>query len=446
LLAADDPVTLIQRSEVLALKGQLTDALQDVNMALRLVPQQSKILYNKGQILDGLNRKEESLASYLTCLVINKDKDVREHVLKALSQYVSTEDEKQLTEQAFQRLCRILYLTREELSMKPVPSMINIDNNLAREDFDCLLCCKLLYKPITAPCGHTFCQECLNRSLDYRPTCPACRGSLAEYLASVLGRSQPVTTALEIIIQRYFPEEYTARDEQHRSELRQLAGPPLGPLPTEADIPVLVCAPAFPSVPCPIHIYEPCYRLMLRRCLESGSYQFGVCKHSKETQLDHVGTMLIVQTVQFVADGRSMVNTVGGKRFQVLKYGMLDGCGRAVVRFFSDVKVPPGPELKGLQMLCVKVHEATKNWFMSLGRVVKSQITEYYGEMPMFDPAANPQAKDDGPDWVWWACAALQQHLGAIEVLSQTSLRDRLLLLQKILDKQMMAAGLCRSQ
>jgi hypothetical protein len=156
--------------------------------------------------------------------------------------------------------------------------------------------------------------------------------------------------------------------------------------------------------------------------------------------------MLIVQTVQFVADGRSMVNTVGGKRFQVLKYGMLDGCGRAVVRFFSDVKVPPGPELKGLQMLCVKVHEATKNWFMSLGRVVKSQITEYYGEMPMFDPAANPQAKDDGPDWVWWACAALQQHLGAIEVLSQTSLRDRLLLLQKILDKQMMAAGLCRSQ
>jgi hypothetical protein len=78
--------------------------------------------------------------------------------------------------------------------------------------------------------------------------------------------------------------------------------------------------------------------------------------------------MLIVQTVQFVADGRSMVNTVGGKRFQVrenfsfyvqflkiisiidmkvLKYGMLDGCGRAVVRFFSDVKVPPGPELKG---------------------------------------------------------------------------------------------------
>jgi hypothetical protein len=64
----------------------------------------------------------------------------------------------------------------------------------------------------------------------------------------------------------------------------------------------------------------------------------------------------------------------------------------------------------------------------------------------MFDPAANPQAKDDGPDWVWWACAALQQHLGAIEVLSQTSLRDRLLLLQKILDKQMMAAGLCRSQ
>ena len=35
---------------------------------------------------------------------------------------------------------------------------------------------------------------------------------------------QPVTVALEIIIKRYFPEEYTIRDEQYRSELRQLAG------------------------------------------------------------------------------------------------------------------------------------------------------------------------------------------------------------------------------
>ena len=77
---------------------------------------------------------------------------------------------------------------------------------------------------------------------------------------------------------------------------------------------------------------------------------------------------------------------------------------------------------------------------------MQNQITGYYGEMPLFDAAANPQAKDDGPDWVWWACAALQRHLGATEILSQTSLKDRLMMLQNLLDKQMNVVGLCRAQ
>ena len=34
-------------------------------------------------------------------------------------------------------------------------------------------------------------------------------------------------------------------------------------------------------------------------------------------RLVHIGTMLIVRTVEFVADGRSVVDTVGGKRFRV---------------------------------------------------------------------------------------------------------------------------------
>lgn len=34
------------------------------------------------------------------------------------------------------------------------------------DDFDCTLCLKLLYDPVTTPCGHSFCRSCLFQSMD----------------------------------------------------------------------------------------------------------------------------------------------------------------------------------------------------------------------------------------------------------------------------------------
>lgn len=34
------------------------------------------------------------------------------------------------------------------------------------DDFDCTLCLKLLYEPITTPCGHSFCRSCLFQCMD----------------------------------------------------------------------------------------------------------------------------------------------------------------------------------------------------------------------------------------------------------------------------------------
>lgn len=34
------------------------------------------------------------------------------------------------------------------------------------DEFDCTLCLKLLYEPITTPCGHSFCRSCLFQSMD----------------------------------------------------------------------------------------------------------------------------------------------------------------------------------------------------------------------------------------------------------------------------------------
>lgn len=34
---------------------------------------------------------------------------------------------------------------------------------------------------------------------------------------------------------------------------------------------------AYPTVPCPLHVFEPRYRLMIRRCMDTGTRQFGMC-------------------------------------------------------------------------------------------------------------------------------------------------------------------------
>ncbi|CAF5114977.1 unnamed protein product, partial [Rotaria magnacalcarata] len=51
--------------------------------------------------------------------------------------------------------------------------------NLNSTDFECSICCNLLWLPITTPCGHVFCRECVIRSVDNtQAKCPMCKSSL----------------------------------------------------------------------------------------------------------------------------------------------------------------------------------------------------------------------------------------------------------------------------
>lgn len=56
---------------------------------------------------------------------------------------------------------------------------------------------------------------------------------------------------------------------------------------TSEEVPIFVCTLAFPTLPCPLHIFEPRYRLMVRQCMESGSHQFGMCVPDMEKGWDH---------------------------------------------------------------------------------------------------------------------------------------------------------------
>lgn len=73
---------------------------------------------------------------------------------------------------------------------------------------------------------------------------------------------------------------------------------------------------------------------MIRRCIESSSPRFGMVLPSRGTGqgaggglqgVMEYGTMLEIQSVQMLPDGRSMVETVGTHRFKLLEKGNLDG-------------------------------------------------------------------------------------------------------------------------
>ncbi|XP_059816642.1 LON peptidase N-terminal domain and RING finger protein 2-like [Hypanus sabinus] len=87
-------------------------------------------------------------------------------------------------------------------------------------DFECSLCMRLFYEPITTSCGHTFCLRCLERSLDHNSRCPLCKKNVAEYLVT---RAFGKAFLIEELIVRYLPEELKERKKFHEEEMKELS-------------------------------------------------------------------------------------------------------------------------------------------------------------------------------------------------------------------------------
>lgn len=52
-----------------------------------------------------------------------------------------------------------------------------------------------------------------------------------------------------------------------------------------------VTCQAFPGMPCDLHVFEPRYRLMMRRVMQSGRKRFGMCLPTEEGFAEY-GTVL----------------------------------------------------------------------------------------------------------------------------------------------------------
>jgi Lon protease-like protein len=113
------------------------------------------------------------------------------------------------------------------------------------------------------------------------------------------------------------------------------------------DTSLFLCTLAFPKMPTFLHIFEPRYRLMIRRAMETNR-QFGMLTYNGlgtpqgdlgVTTFKEYGTMLYILNVHMMPDGRSMVETRGLYRFRVRGHGTLDGYTVGKVERVEDVSL-----------------------------------------------------------------------------------------------------------
>jgi Lon protease-like protein len=91
----------------------------------------------------------------------------------------------------------------------------------------------------------------------------------------------------------------------------------------------------FPTIPLPLHIFEPRYKEMVTECLEQNTV-FGIV-HAKQEEMAEVGcTARILDVIKRHEDGRLDILTQGQRRFEIVRVNQERSFLRAEVTYFED--------------------------------------------------------------------------------------------------------------
>ena len=206
-----------------------------------------------------------------------------------------------------------------------------------KTELDCQVCYALMLDPLTTSCGHTFCRKCVARVLDHSTMCPICRRDLP--MPPGL-RNVPGNKRLSELLNGLCPDLVAARAEAAAQEEVPMLG--------EENVPLFVCTLAYPSMPTFLHIFEPRYRLMIRRAIDTGDGKFGMLMYNRRAvpqgnlgSVDFLqyGTLVHISNLQYMPDGRSLIETRGISRFRVKHWDMLDGYIVGNIERLNDISL-----------------------------------------------------------------------------------------------------------
>jgi hypothetical protein len=327
-----------------------------------------------------------------------------------------------------------------------------------QSELDCQICYLLLHDPLTTPCGHTFCRPCLLRTSDHaiHPVCPTCR-------APVLlptPQNSPTNILIDTLIRSLFPDAAADRATSETSERHSKSS-------TGIDMPIFVCTLALPSVTCFLHIFEPRYRLMLRRCM-AGDRRFGMVlprtrigtRYNEEmadmrfvqpadgavpSQMNasrphfmQYGTVLEIQEMQMLPDGRSLVETIGRERFKIDEWSVRDGYVVARTIALPDldptIYVPPssmGGNLTTSVLANTAPESLSTNELIYLTRCFVQSLRNVpwlsarLRDNELEDQLSRVDQRGDAVKFAWWVGSKMPMEEGeAYTLLLQSGVRE----------------------
>ncbi|MBZ3875583.1 LON peptidase N-terminal domain and RING finger protein 3 [Sciurus carolinensis] len=420
-LAPNDHLLYSNRSQIYFTLESHEDALHDAEIACKLRPMGFKAHFRKAQALATLGKVEEALREFLYCVSLDgKNKRARSEAQRENPElpHCSSQEEAVARGDASSVM--------NTANIKEDGQQDNMKDEEEEETWDAA-------SPDAASVKTGKCQEKKRKHCQIEPQEDSevpnkvskqawqVDYAKAKCLAS---RKYSKNVIMEELIAKFLPEELKERRRLYEEEMEELSN-------LNKNVPIFVCTMAYPTVPCPLHIFEPCYRLMIRRCIETGTRQFGMCLGDPVKGFAEYGCILEIRNVQFFADGRSVVDSIGKRRFKVLHQGQRDGYNTADIEYIEDQKVH-GEDCAELMGLHNCVYEQAASWFHSLKSSLKNRILSHFGPMPEKD--ADPQINPNGPAWCWWTLAVLPLESRAqLPFLAMRSLKDRLNGIRRVL-------------
>lgn len=202
-----------------------------------------------------------------------------------------------------------------------------------------------------------------------------------------------VTRFIEVAMQRFIPLAYRKRQ--------------LLEIEKEPSVPVFICTTAYPNVPCPLYVYEPRHRLMIRRAIESGQRQFGIVQAQTEGGYSDFGTILNIQDCVLLSNGCSILSTIGYKRFKVIERNEKDGYDTAKVEYICDEAISED-RLQVVKIINETIYKKAIDWYNTLPSHIHAEIHKSLGSMPLLQE--NLESIADGPSWAWYIIALLPLH------------------------------------
>jgi Lon protease-like protein len=249
-------------------------------------------------------------------------------------------------------------------------------NHFHKSEMECHICLSTMKDPVTCPCGHSWCRACIVDSMNRSDTCPMCRKTLpsASYFVK-----RPTDRGLESILSKVL--HCPSTDGRYT-------------LSTTRKIPLFVCSLVFPGSKPGFHMFEPRYRAMIKKCMETNK-EFGIVLSQECGGCKSFGTLVRITHAEALVNcdlaatpigelPRYVVETVGLYRFKIMELSMSSiGYTEAVVEPLHDEDpedVPHNP--CHLETLMGQAQAFVGKLLLSVPPTARLHFERKHGNMP----------------------------------------------------------------